>query len=271
MTMMMLITLIGYLNERSIIIEQSLQLVYSLYIISIDNVCPIKTESKMNYSIGFDVYGTLVDPVDMGQHLETLIGNHATEFGQLWHEKKVEYAFRRALMRQYADFTVCTQQALQYCLNVYQITLSSTEQQALMAKFSQLSAFEDVIPGLNELAKQGHFLAAFSNGPELSVRKLLTNSQIMPHLQSVISVDDLHTYKPNPDVYHYLMKRVQTDNNTCMMVSSNAWDVIGAKAAGLQAVWVKRGANKLFDPWDIQPDLIVSDLIELADVLKQKS
>ncbi|GGB48543.1 haloacid dehalogenase [Shewanella inventionis] len=224
-------------------------------------------EEPMNYSIGFDVYGTLVDPVDMGLHLENLIGDKAAEFGQLWHDKKVEYAFRRALMQQYADFTVCTQQALQYCLNVYQLSLSSTEQQQLMAKFAELSAFDDVIPGLMSLAKQGHKLAAFSNGPEASVRKLMSNAQVLPHLHDVISVDDLHTYKPNPDVYQYLMRRMLADMNSCMMVSGNPWDVIGAKSAGLQAVWVKRSPNKLFDPWEIQPDLIVSDLAELAKVL----
>ena len=54
----------------------------------------------MSKTIGFDVYGTLVDPVDMGKHLEALIGGRANEFGQLWHDKKVEYAFRRGLMQQ---------------------------------------------------------------------------------------------------------------------------------------------------------------------------
>ncbi|GGP74592.1 haloacid dehalogenase type II [Shewanella ulleungensis] len=221
----------------------------------------------MKYSIGFDVYGTLVDPVDMGQHLENLIGDRASEFGQLWHDKKVEYAFRRGLMQQYADFTVCTHQALQYCLNVYQISLSPAEQQQLMARFAELNAFDDVIPGLKKLVQHGHHLAAFSNGPELSVRKLMANSHILPHLQQVVSVDDLQTYKPNPDVYQYLVERLQADINSCMMVSSNPWDVIGAKSAGLKAVWVKRSPSKLFDPWEIQPDLIVSDLIELATLL----
>lgn len=47
------------------------------------------------------------------------------------------------------------------------------------------------------------------------------------------------------------------------LISSNAWDVIGAKAAGLRAVWVKRQPDFVFDPWDIEPDVIVSQLDEL--------
>ncbi|CAM4231481.1 haloacid dehalogenase type II [Shewanella livingstonensis] len=222
---------------------------------------------NMQKMIGFDVYGTLVDPVDMGQHLQQLIGDKAQEFGQLWHDKKVEYAFRRGLMQQYEDFGVCTQQALQYCLSVFNVTLSNSEQQDLLAKFSQLKAFDDVIPGLALLRNQGHTLAAFSNGPEVAVRTLMQNSGVLPQLHDVISVDDLKTFKPNPAVYDYLMTRTQSDLNHCWMVSSNPWDVIGAKAAGLNTAWIQRDSKKIFDPWGIEPDITVSNLIELSEQL----
>ncbi|QDE31136.1 haloacid dehalogenase type II [Shewanella polaris] len=221
----------------------------------------------MHKMIGFDVYGTLVDPVDMGQHLQVLIGDKAQEFGQLWHDKKVEYAFRRGLMQKYEDFSVCTQQALQYCLSVFNVTLSNSEQQDLLAKFSQLAAFEDVIPGLALLRDQGHTLAAFSNGPEIAVRTLMANAGVLPLLDNVISVDDLKTYKPNPAVYHHLMTRTQSEPQHCWMVSSNPWDVIGAKAAGLNTAWIQRDSKKVFDPWGMEPDLTVTNLIELSEQL----
>jgi 2-haloacid dehalogenase len=221
----------------------------------------------MQKMIGFDVYGTLVDPVDMGQHLQQLMGNKAQEFGQLWHDKKVEYAFRRGLMRQYKDFTVCTHQALQYCLSVFNVTLSASAQEDLLAKFSQLTAFEDVIPGLVSLRNQGHILTAFSNGPEIAVRTLMQNAGVLPQLHNVISVDDIKTFKPDPAVYRYLMTRTQSEPNRCWMISSNPWDVIGAKAAGLNTAWIQRDSDKVFDPWGIEPDLTVTNLIELSEQL----
>ena len=42
----------------------------------------------MPQTIGFDAYGTRAEPVDMGAQLETLIGDRAKSFGQLWHDKK---------------------------------------------------------------------------------------------------------------------------------------------------------------------------------------
>lgn len=221
----------------------------------------------MHTAIGFDVYGTLVDPVDMGKHLEAHIGDRARAFGQLWHDKKVEYAFRRSLMDQYQDFSVCTLQALHYCMKVYQIELSETSQQQLMAEFSNLKAFTDVISGLDKLRQKGHTLAAFSNGPETAVRRLMNNAGILPQLHDVISVDDVRTYKPSPRVYDYLVSRTQSTVENCWMVSSNPWDVIGAKAAGLKAVWVQRDQAKIFDPWGIEPDLVVKNLIELSEQL----
>jgi 2-haloacid dehalogenase len=51
------------------------------------------------------------------------------------------------------------------------------------------------------------------------------------------------------------------------MVSSNPWDVIGAKAAGLNTAWIKRDSKKIFDPWGIEPDITASSLIELSEQL----
>ncbi len=219
----------------------------------------------MTQAIGFDVYGTLVNPVDMGKHLEALIGDRADEFGQLWHEKKVEYAFRRGLMQRYEDFAVCTLHALRYCMQVFQIELSEQAQQQLMAEFSHLQAYTDVVPGLARLREKGHTLAAFSNGPEAAVRTLMSNSGVLPQLHDVISVDDMKCFKPSPAVYQYLVSRTESTVDNCWMISSNPWDVIGGKAAGLKAVWVHRDPKKIFDPWGIEPDLVVKDLIELSE------
>lgn len=218
----------------------------------------------MQQTLGFDVYGTLVNPVDMGQHLSAVIGNKADAFGRLWHDKKVEYAFRKGLMQQYQDFNVCTLQALRYCMAAFEIEISENEQQDLMAEFSNLAAYPDVIAGLQTLKAQGYQLVAFSNGTEASVRKLLDNAGILPHLQNVISVDDVKTYKPSPLVYQHLLQSTQSSPDNCWMISSNPWDVIGGKAAGLKAAWIQRDLSKIFDPWGVEPDVVANDLLELS-------
>ena len=54
------------------------------------------------------------------------------------------------------------------------------------------------------------------------------------------------------------------------MVSSNPFDVLGAKHAGLRAAWIKRSEDKIFDPWNgLEPDLIVPDLAAFADEMNR--
>ncbi|HBX40303.1 MAG TPA: haloacid dehalogenase type II, partial [Marinobacter adhaerens] len=47
-----------------------------------------------------------------------------------------------------------------------------------------------------------------------------------------------------------------------------AWDVIGARAAGLLAIWVQRDPNKVFEDWGIQPSAVINSLSELQETLK---
>ena len=74
-------------------------------------------------TIGLDVYGTLVDPLDISVYLQQLIGNKAKLFAEIWRQKQLEYTFRRGLMNQYQDFDICTQQALQYAIDSLNIVL----------------------------------------------------------------------------------------------------------------------------------------------------
>jgi len=215
------------------------------------------------YALGFDVYGTLVDPLALAEPLEALVGEQAAPFAGLWRAKQLEFSFRRGLMRRYVDFDVCTWQALRYTQQALGCQLPESDQARLMDAYLRLPVFAEVVASLKALKSQGHRLMAFSNGVEASIRALLTNAGVLPHLEDVVSVDDLRTFKPDPAVYAYLAQRTGRPPGETWLISSNGWDVIGAKAAGLRAVWVKRQPEAVFDPWDVEPDLIVSQLDEL--------
>ena len=219
----------------------------------------------MSHAIGFDIYGTLVDPLEMNEHLRPLVGEAlADRMSELWRDKQIEYTFRRALMHRYKDFGVCTKQALVYATRVLGVELSENEQDRLIEEYQNLRPFPDVIPGIEVLKERGHTLVAFSNGIEATARTLLERAGILPHLGGVISVDDLKTFKPNPQVYLYLAGRLGRAPQETWLVSSNPFDVIGAKVAGLKAAWIQRTPSVQFDPWDIEPDLVAPDLEALA-------
>jgi 2-haloacid dehalogenase len=219
-------------------------------------------------AIGFDIYGTLVDPLEMNEHLRPLVGDDLTDrFSELWRDKQIEYTFRRALMRRYENFDVCTRQALVHTANVLGANLTDEEQERLIEEYQNLRPFPDVIPGIEALNSKGHTLVAFSNGVEATARTLLDRAGVLKHLHDVISVDAVKSFKPDPEVYHYLARRLGTELSETWLVSSNPFDVIGAKAVGLMVAWIQRKPDAQFDPWGIEPDLVAPDLEALAERL----
>ena len=94
--------------------------------------------------------------------------------------------------------------------------------------------------------------------------ELLEQAGLAQHLDDVVSVEEVRTFKPHPSVYERLTKRTGRERRETWLVSGNPFDVIGAKAAGLRAAWVRRSPDAPFDPWGVEPDLTVADLGELA-------
>jgi 2-haloacid dehalogenase len=215
-------------------------------------------------AIGFDIYGTLVDPLEMNEHLRPYAGEQADRFSELWRNKQIEYTFRRGLMREYEDFDVCTRQALVFAARALEVNLSEEDREKLIEEYQNLRPFPDVIPGMEAMKSKGQTLVAFSNGVEATARTLLDRAGVLAHLDGVISVDDLKTFKPDPEVYRYLARRLERRLYETWLVSSNTFDVIGANSAGLKAAWIKRNPDVQFDPWGIDPDLVAPDLKMLA-------
>jgi len=218
-------------------------------------------------TLAFDVYGTLIDTHGVVAELQALVGERAQAFSQTWRDKQLEYAFRRGLMRQYAEFSICTRDALEYSCQAYQVNFSEEQKQTLLSCYQTLPAFADVSAGLASLQQAGHRLYAFSNGTRDAVEKLLQAAAIRTYFIDIVSVDEIQTFKPNPDVYQHFLERSDAVAENTWLVSSNPFDVIGAQAAGLQGAWVRRSELAVFDPWGSAPSATVTDIPQLLTVL----
>jgi 2-haloacid dehalogenase len=222
---------------------------------------------RSNPVLAFDVYGTLIDPFRMEEHLRAAFGEKAKEASELWRGKQIEYSFRRALMKKYRNFDACTAQALRFVSAQLGISLSEEAEEKLLSKYQRLPAYPDVTPALDELAAQGFEIVACSNGTESAVRGLLDHAGVLPRFSKIVSVDPIGTFKPDPAVYEYLVAELRAKRERIWLISSNPFDVIGAKACGLRAAWVQRDPKRVFDPWEFEADLVVHGLAELRDKL----
>ncbi len=219
----------------------------------------------MAITLAFDVYGTLIDTHGVIIALEKYLGEKASEFSRAWREKQLEYSFRRGLMQNYENFSVCTSNALDYTSSYFKVPLSQKDKEELMGAYKVLPAFDDVEEGLARAKKAGFRMFAFSNGSADAVETLLKNANIRDYFIGVVSVDEMKSYKPNPGVYSHFLRRADALGANAWLVSSNPFDVIGAISSGMRAAWIKRYPDALFDPWGIKPTLTVNSLSNLAE------
>jgi len=224
----------------------------------------------MAITLAFDVYGTLIDTHGVIAALEKHVGDKAKEFSRSWREKQLEYSFRRGLMRNYQNFAICTGNALDYTCASFKATLSREDRGKLLDLYRVLPAFDDVAVGLSRAKESGYKIFAFSNGSRDAVESLLKHAGIREYFIDVVSVNEIKSFKPDPDVYRHFLKRAGASETDAWLISSNPFDVIGAVSSGMRAAWVKRAPDALFDPWGIEPTLTVNSLSDLAEQIKQK-
>ncbi len=219
--------------------------------------------ATMNITLGFDVYGTLIDTHGVVARLEKMVGRDAARFSQIWREKQLEYTFRRSLMNRYQNFGVCTRQALGYTASLLDHRLTGPQQQILLDAYAALPAFDDAVSGLSAAKQAGFNLYAFSNGQAEAVNTVLTNAGIRDYFIGVVSVDEIGRFKPDPAVYHHFMAATRAQSGLAWLVSSNGFDVIGAVSAGMKAIWVQRSTAIVYDPWEYAPTLTLDSLNNL--------
>jgi 2-haloacid dehalogenase len=207
----------------------------------------------------FDAYGTLFDVhsvVEAGRE----ITSDPAALSTAWRQKQLEYTWLRALMGTYADFWVVTEGALRYSIGRLGLDATEAQVRRLMDAYLSLACFPEVKAALGRLA--GRPRAVLSNGSPAMLAAAVTASGLTALLEHVISVDRVKTYKPSPLVYALGPQILGIAAGELLFVSSNGWDVAGAKSFGYQAAWCNRtGAPE--EELGVSPDLVVGSLDKL--------
>ena len=67
----------------------------------------------------------------------------------------------------------------------------------------------------------------------------------MDAFTEVISVDQVKVYKPEPACYALVEMALQVAKEEVLFISSNGFDVTGAKRYGFKVAWIERGGDVL--------------------------
>ncbi len=208
----------------------------------------------------FDAYGTLFDVHSAVAAHADRIGPQAHALSALWRTKQLEYSWTRSLMRRYRPFWSLTEEALGHALASFPDVDPAIEPD-LLAAYETLSAYAEVPGVLAALKARGARTAILSNGSAQMLAAAVENAGLANHLDAVLSVDALQTYKTDPATYRLVPDQFGVEPGEVRFHSSNRWDIAGAHAFGFRTVWVNRtGAADEYA--DLAPDLTGSSLTD---------
>jgi 2-haloacid dehalogenase len=188
----------------------------------------------------FDVFGTLVDVHSVAKRADELFPGQGQLLSQLWRDKQLEYTRVRAMAARYVPFTKLTEDALMFAAESLRLDLDGAARGLLMHEYTQLTAFEDVVPALKALQAKGVTLGVLSNGDPGLLEDALHGAQIGEYFDLVLSADAVHSYKVSPAVYELGPRNLRHPANEILFVSSNGWDAAGAAWYGYMSFWVNR-------------------------------
>lgn len=222
-------------------------------------------------ALTFDLFGTVLD---LGGSLTPAIGRFLAEKGcstdpaQFWQQwryrQRIEQYQDSLVMLGHSGYLETARRAFVYVLRLNRVEPTTAEVEQFMRAWQQLKPFPDVVAALPRLASEFR-LVALSNGDRSFLDHLVAN-RIKIDFDEVISVGVFGVFKPHPAVYRGAARILGLEPNEVMMVSSNSFDVMGARMCGNRGAFVNRYALP-YEETPYVPDVTVKDFAELADAL----
>lgn len=189
-------------------------------------------------AIVFDAYGTLYDVHAVAVAIEAAFPGHGETITQIWRLKQLEYSWLRSLMGRYEDFRSVTRASLRYSLQVIGLEAGPGVLDELVDAYNTLPLYPEAGEALGRLGD--YRLAILSNGTADMLEALVRHSGMDRMLETVISVDAKRAYKPDPRAYELVQERLGLRPAEVVFVSSNGFDVAGAKSFGLTVARIER-------------------------------
>ena len=218
----------------------------------------------------FDLYGTVVD---MQSGLTAAVtpflkkkgwtGN-PNSFVTWWRRTHFENSMIDALLnREHTPYREIGQRAVSLVMDRSGIKYTKDEAKYLVAEIEKLECFPEVPAALEKLHTK-YKLVVLSNGD----RDMLETAKQYHKIpfDKVISVAEANSFKPHVATYTKAAEILGLKMDQILFVANHAFDVIGAKSAGMRTAMINR-RDRPFEETPHKPDITVPSMKDLADAI----
>jgi len=228
----------------------------------------------------FDAYGTVLDVGTYHRDITTLVVQQSStvfgittsveEFNAYWSEE-FERAFRDVIVycgefRNMRDLYGITAR------NVFQrygVSVPDTFIDGLNEIFKKMldeavAILPNVKKTLEILCVNGYRLGMVSNG---DTKELFAHLNGVSDLfEVIVASEELEAYKPHSRLFDEAVRRINVERQATAFVGDTITsDVLGAKKAGLTAVWYNK-KQRISKP-EIRPDFEIRDMAEILEII----
>ena len=192
----------------------------------------------MTPTVFLDMNETLLD-------LSALDGLFVVAFGDpgartQWFGLLLQLALTHTLLGEYRDFSALGGAALRALGEARGLEISGQFQDELSAGVRMLPAHPDTREGLEILRAGGARLVCLTNNPQSVLDAQLEGAGFADLIDGAVSVDPGQMLKPGRAAYEYGLSRTGAHAHDSWLLAAHAWDIAGAKAAGLRTAFVER-------------------------------
>ena len=217
--------------------------------------------------LAFDVNETLLDLRVLDAKFEQAVGDPGLR--AQWFALMLQVAFVGTMTGSYVSFTEAQHAALQMLASQLNRPINAQAADGIVSAMSSLPAHRDVPAALRRLHAGPYRLVAVTNSVRSVAVDQLMNAGIAEYFDAVVSADEVRQLKPGPAAYLAVAKSQGVSIGDVRLIAAHHWDIAGARAAGCRTAFVAR-PGAVPSPL-APPDLIVSDIAELADRLLASS
>jgi len=126
-----------------------------------------------------------------------------------------------------------------------------------------ISPLPGVANWLRRLHEEGWLQAIASAAPHPNIEVVLEALGAAHRFQAIVSAEDVHRGKPDPEVYLTAASRVGVPPGSCVVVEDAAAGIEGARSAGMRSIGVSHNGKHLSADVVVQSlDLLDSDAFE---------
>ena len=212
-----------------------------------------------------DAYGTLFDLHSAEPACEALFPGKGAVLNRLWRAKQLRRTRRCVLTGRYVNLWEIMDRELESACRELGLHCSATERASLREQYLTLQPYPEVPHALGALGER-YRLLLLSHGTQSMLEAVAEHSGLAGRFEAIRSADLAGAYKPNPRAYALAEHTLRLPPREIGFVSTNPFDIAGAKAFGLRPIWLHRGSGDS-QLMKLLADGSIENLDELVSVL----